>query len=107
MEKLIQCNETEQNLALYICEIQIIISRMSKYLPSLIAAGSIYLAKRAINKEFKVNQLPLEDIKHSKEEITECAEQILKNMKNKGKIMLSSIRRKFFRRNDVTKIVLD
>ena len=105
--KLTNSLSNEFNLALYICEIQMLISGMAKYPPSLIAVGGIYLAKKAIKKVCDINHMLLEGIEHTKEEIEICAKEELKNMMDKNSVLLSNIRRKYSKEKNVVSIVFD
>ena len=105
--KLLQCDETEQSLAHYICEFQLLDIKMCKYSPSLLAISGLYLAHKVFKKTIKTSELPWIEAKHSDSEIQQCAKDMVANMMIKEKIALSNIRRKFAKYREVTKVVFD
>jgi len=90
------------NVALYICEAQLLTPGMCNYLPSLQALSAIYLSQKLTNKAFPINSLPLKEANHSEGEVIQCSRDMLSNMLAKEKILLSNVRRKY---KDVAKIV--
>ena len=107
LKKLTQANETKFNLAMFICEVQLLSSKMSTYPRSLLAISGWYLAERAMDNGFKLENLFLKEAKHTKEEIHNCAKEMLANVLIKEKIALSNISRKYRRCRDVFKIPLN
>ncbi len=109
LTKLGQFDETAFNLALYLCEFQLLDSKMAKYSPSLQATTSLYLAQRALTKQnpLKMNELPWKDTKHTESEILGCAKDMIVNMQVKERVALSNIRRKYAKYKDVIKVSLD
>ena len=105
--KLTQCDETVLNLAQYICEIQLLDSKMAKHSPSIMAAAGLYLSQKALKKATSNVELFWKEAKHTEADIQKCAKEMLANMQIKEKIALSNIRRKYGKYKDVTKVVLD
>ena len=105
--KFTNSSETAFNLAMYICEMQTLNDEMQKYSPSLLAIGGLYLAEKAINDKFFIEDSLLKKAEYSDEEIKACAKEILSNMLVKEKVLVSNIRRKYGVHRDVLKINLN
>lgn len=105
--KFTNADETKQILAMFICEAQLLSSKMANYPHSLLAMGGLYLAEKAVNNDFKIEKLPLDEASHTKEELYKCANEMLGNMLIKEKIALSNIRRKYGKYKDIVRIPLN
>jgi len=106
-KKFFSCDENRFNLALYVCEGQLLSGIMSKYKPSLLAVTGLYIAERAMNKDYELNEALLNQLDHSKDDIINCAQEMLNNMLVKERILLSNIRKKYVKFKDIVKIALD
>eukprot|EP00826_Nyctotherus_ovalis_P006860 TRINITY_DN11674_c0_g3_i3.p1 TRINITY_DN11674_c0_g3~~TRINITY_DN11674_c0_g3_i3.p1 ORF type:complete len:209 (+),score=48.35 TRINITY_DN11674_c0_g3_i3:169-795(+) len=104
--KFFKTDENRFTLAMYICEAQLLSATIARYEPSLIAISGLYLAEKAVNKDYELGEL-LEQLKYSKEEVRICAKEMQGNMLVKERIMLSNIRRKYGKFKDVVKAPLD
>jgi len=101
--KLLQSDENERLTAQYICEFQLLDSKMAKNSPSLLATSGLYLARKIAKKTIKLTELPWTEAKHSEAEIQACAKEMVSNMMIKEKVALSNIRRKYGKYREVTK----
>eukprot|EP00826_Nyctotherus_ovalis_P037054 TRINITY_DN3352_c0_g1_i10.p1 TRINITY_DN3352_c0_g1~~TRINITY_DN3352_c0_g1_i10.p1 ORF type:complete len:216 (-),score=60.30 TRINITY_DN3352_c0_g1_i10:21-668(-) len=91
VEKVVGASEMEINLAMFVCEVQALSGKMSSHSHSLLATSGFYLAKKAMDNGFKLEGLPLKEMKHTKEEVENCAKEMLANVLVKEKIALSNI----------------
>jgi len=99
--KLMGLDERVFKFALFICELQALNLSMTRYRPSLIAAGSLYLAEKAINKR---TEMVLSEIDYEEEEVEQCTKELLINMLSKKRTISASIKRKY---KDIAGIELD
>lgn len=105
--KFSNTSETAFSLAMYICEMQMLYDEMQKYSPSLLAMGGLYLAEKAINDKFTIEESLLKETEYSEEEITICSKDMLTNMLIKEKVLVSNVRRKYGEYKEILKINLD
>jgi hypothetical protein len=99
--KLCQTCLHRYNLALYICESQILYSEMSHYSPSLVAVSGFYLASKAVKAKLEIADLPLKELNHTEQEIKECSDKMIANMISKDRLELSNVGRKYARFRNV------
>lgn len=102
--QFINSDNRRLRLTLYICEIQLLNSRMCSYLPSKLALSGIYLAEKIADPTFVITKLPIKEAEYSEEEILVCAKEMHSNMLIKEKILMSNIKKKYF---DVSRIPID
>lgn len=105
--KYMDLDKNKVKLAMYICEAQLLTTIMGKYEPSLLALSGLYLAVKASHEKFVLSETLLKDSKHTGDEVSGCSKDMLKNMLVKERIMLSNIRKKYAKCNDVVKIALN
>jgi len=99
--KLCQTCLYSYNLALYVCESQILYSEMTHYSPSLIAVSGFYLASKAVKAKIEILDLPLKELNHTEQEVKECSDKMITNMISKDRLELSNIGRKYSRFRNV------
>ena len=95
LQRVCQDDRSAFTLTLYICENQLLYSDMAKYMPSLIGLSGFYIAKKANNKYYRIEDLPLKDFKYTKEDIRLCAKSIVINMLPIDSSELLNIRKKY------------
>jgi len=108
--KLMACNEQTTHFAHYFIELQLPEYAMLRHLPSLVAAGAVYLAQRVIKGSSVVwNEYSRTQSGHSEEEVKQCAKEILGILQVQEKGNLQATRKKFSKPKymEVAKIKLD
>ncbi len=107
--KLLKADETAFNLALYLAESQMLDSRMAKYTPSMIAAGSLYMAQKALRRGCAFNELLAKQAHYTEAEVQLCAKEIQATMKSKDRVGFTAARRKYSSpsHKEVSKISID
>lgn len=100
-EKLKTTNQILFSLAKYLLELQLVEYQMLQYLPSTLAAGSIYLSLKMLRAIYSKQGLPdwtpemCGFSKHSEKEIRDCAKDLCVLFQSSHQSSLQAIRKKY------------
>ena len=83
------------NLALYFGELQLIDYNLLKHPPSLVAAGSVYLAQRILKGSSTWPEIVKSQSGHNEEEVKQCAKDILSMLQAQDKAGFQATKKKF------------
>lgn len=107
LQRACQSEKSVFALALYVCENQLVYSEMARYPPSLVALSGFYIAKKTACRYSRIEDLPLKEFRHSKEEVRVCAKAIVINMLPRECCELINIRKKYSAYENVTNVIFN
>jgi Cyclin len=101
-------DEKSFSLARYLLELALIEYKMLKYIPSNMAAASVYLVNKILKREGWPD-IMVKQAKYSESQIRPCAKDLCVLLQNAGKGNLTAVKRKFSnpKFHEVAKIQLD
>ena len=107
--KLLQTDETASCLALYLAELQLTDYKMLKYPPSLLAAGGLYIAQKALKKAPAFNELLATQSRLTETTIQHCAKDMLGLALLPERVSFFATRRKYLasKFKEVARVRLD
>ena len=88
--RLLQCDETEKAISMYLCELSLVEYHMLKFKPSVVAAASLYVALKMMKKGDTWRRLS-----DNEDLIKMCAKELLVLVQAAGSHPLAAVRTKF------------
>ncbi|MDR3736732.1 MAG: cyclin family protein [Acidobacteriaceae bacterium] len=104
--KLAGCSEQGTHLAQFMCELQLLDYGMLRHLPSLVAAGAVYLSQKMVKGASGWSDYLREQSGHNEEEVKACAKELLAFAQS---VTLQATKKKYSQRKylEVAKLHLD